>query len=70
MCSWAEEEGYALLLGGDASLCEVVLEVLDAAQGHHAFAFCSAAAKGLEGPVRVVHVWVVCNLTAPPGAGR
>ena len=59
-----QEYENSLLSGRDARLGEVMLEVLNAAEGHDALALCRAPAERLLQPIGRVHVWVERGLSA------
>jgi hypothetical protein len=53
---------HALRLNRDACLCEIMLEVLYASQGHYALSLSRASAEWLDWLVGRVHVRVECGL--------
>lgn len=59
-----QEDENSLLSGRDARLGEIMLEVLNAAEGHDALALCRAPAERLLQPIGRVHVWVERGLSA------
>jgi len=58
-----EKETYALGLGSNACLGEIVLEMLYASEGHHTLPLGCTSAEWLDWLVSRVHVGVKCCLT-------